>query len=114
MASPFPAPPIPLSKRLLDLALTVPGLVLISPVFGLTALAVFLADGRPVFFAQPRSGRGGEPFNVLKFRTMTCETDAAGRLLPDDARLHGWGRFLRATSLDELPELINVLRGEMS
>jgi sugar transferase EpsL len=109
----FP-PHIPISKRILDLVLTVPGLLLVSPVIGLVALWIRLAAGRPVIFAQVRPGYAGKLFRVFKFRTMTGETDAAGHLLPDEARLHRWGRILRATSLDELPELVNVLRGEMS
>ncbi len=81
---------------------------------GLVALWCRFAGGTPVIFAQVRPGYKGKLFPVYKFRTMTDEKDAAGKLLPDEARLHRWGRILRATSLDELPELVNVLRGEMS
>ena len=109
----FP-PGIPAPKRIFDLVLTVPGLVLFSPVMAVVALWIWFADGRSVIFSQARPGYCGKLFYVLKFRTMTCETDSTGKLLPDEARLHRWGRFLRATSLDELPELINVLLGQMS
>jgi lipopolysaccharide/colanic/teichoic acid biosynthesis glycosyltransferase len=107
-------PGVPLSKRVMDLALTVPGLVLISPLLLVLDLAVLLRHGRPVFFRQTRPGLHGESFELYKFRTMTDARDAQGRLLPDEQRLTGLGRFLRSLSLDELPELINVLRGEMS
>ena len=109
----FP-PGIPPPKRILDLALAVPGLLVLSPVMALVAAWIWLAAGRPVFFSQKRPGFHGRLFPVYKFRTMTGETDGAGRLLPDEARLHAWGRFLRATSLDELPELANVVLGQMS
>ncbi|MEN6479131.1 MAG: sugar transferase [Anaerolineales bacterium] len=101
-------------KRLLDLALTIPGLILVSPLLGLIALLVRWRMGPPVFFRQTRPGLHGEPFELIKFRTMTDARDAEGRLLPDAERLTRLGRFLRTTSLDELPELWNVLRGEMS
>jgi sugar transferase EpsL len=105
---------VPLRKRSLDLALTLPILVILSPVMVLTALAIWLLEGRPIFFRQPRPGLGGKIFTVIKFRTMRRETAPDGRLLPDSARLSRLGRLLRATSLDELPELWNILRGEMS
>jgi len=101
-------------KRLFDLALVVPGLVILAPVMGLIAVAVASKVGWPVFFFQRRPGLGGRPFVLLKFRTMTEEADGEGKLLPDEERLTRLGRFLRRTSLDELPELINVLKGEMS
>ena len=101
-------------KRILDLALTLPALLFLAPAMGLIALAVRLRLGAPVLFRQRRPGLHGEPFTLLKFRTMTGARDAAGNLLPDAERLTSLGRFLRATSLDELPELLNVLRGEMS
>jgi sugar transferase EpsL len=109
----FP-PGIPVSKRLLDLALAIPGLILVSPVMLVTALLVWIFHGRPVLFRQLRPGYNNRLFPVLKFRTMTNERGANGELLPDAERLTRLGRFLRATSLDELPELFNVLRGEMS
>ena len=102
------------SKRLLDLALSIPILVLLSPVLALVALLIRLSFGSPVHFRQQRPGLHGQPFSLYKFRTMTDARDEAGNLLPDSARLTSFGRFLRSTSLDELPELINVLRGEMS
>ncbi len=107
-------PGIPLSKRLLDLAITLPALVVLSPVLGILALLVWIYHGRPVIFTQVRPGYHNKPFPVLKFRTMTDTRDAQGRLLPDEDRLTRLGSFLRSTSLDELPELINVLKGEMS
>lgn len=101
-------------KRLLDLALTVPALVITAPLMGVLAGLVRLRLGAPILFRQQRPGRGGMPFTILKFRTMTDRRDAEGRLLPDAERLPRLGRLLRATSLDELPELWNVVRGEMS
>lgn len=105
---------IPLRKRLFDLLLTVPGLLLISPLLLLTAIAVALVHGFPILFRQRRPGYRGEPFTLYKFRTMREAQGAAGEPLADEARLTGLGRFLRSLSLDELPELFNVLRGEMS
>lgn len=101
-------------KRVFDLALTIPALILLSPVLAFTALLVRVKLGSPVIFRQQRPGLNGQPFTVLKFRTMTDTRDAQGNLLPDKDRLTSLGRFLRSTSLDELPELLNVLRGEMS
>ena len=85
-----------------------------APVLGAVALAVLLRHGRPILFVQQRPGLNGQPFRLYKFRTMRNATNDDGRPLPDDARLTALGRFLRATSLDELPELVNVVRGEMS
>lgn len=107
-------PGVPLRKRLFDLALTVPGLLLISPLLLALALLVAVTHGLPVLYRQRRPGYRAKPFLVLKFRTMQDLRDKRGELLPDEQRLTGVGRFLRSTSLDELPELINVLRGEMS
>ncbi len=101
-------------KRALDLALTIPALIVLSPVLLLIALSVRLTLGAPILFRQVRPGLHGKPFTLYKFRTMTDARDAQGNLLPDAERLTRFGRFLRATSLDELPELFNVLRGEMS
>ncbi len=105
---------MPRRKRMLDLTLATLGLVVLSPLFLLLALLVRLLLGKPVLFRQERAGYKGRPFTIYKFRTMTDARDAGGNLLPDAARLTRFGRFLRALSLDELPELFNVLRGEMS
>jgi lipopolysaccharide/colanic/teichoic acid biosynthesis glycosyltransferase len=89
-------------------------LVLLAPILCLTAFLVLLINGPPVLFRQQRPGYGDRPFWLLKFRTMTNARDASGALLPDAQRLTPFGRWLRATSIDELPELLNILRGEMS
>jgi len=101
-------------KRLGDIGLTLPALVLLSPLLVCLALLVRVRLGSPVLFRQIRPGVDGKPFYINKFRTMTDARDERGTLLADDRRLTGFGRFLRSTSLDELPELINVLKGEMS
>ena len=101
-------------KRLFDVTSSLAFLILLSPLLaGIAALARLLL-GSPVFVRQLRPGLHGRPFTLLKFRTMTEARDPAGNLLPDEQRLTRLGRFLRRTSLDELPELINVLKGEMS
>jgi sugar transferase EpsL len=89
-------------------------LLLFSPLLGLLALLVRIRLGSPIFFRQQRPGLHGRPFTLIKFRTMTDLRDTQGNLLPDVERLTKFGKFLRATSLDELPELWNVLKGEMS
>ncbi len=104
----------PRLKGLLDRVLAGAGLVVASPVLAVLMVAVRWRLGSPVLFRQRRPGLGGRPFELLKLRTMTDARDAEGRLLPDEARLTRLGRFLRRTSLDELPELLNVIRGEMS
>ncbi len=109
----FP-PGVPLVKRAFDLLVTLPVLILVAPVLGVIALLVRLKLGRPVLFSQARPGLNGEIFTLHKFRSMRDAFDADGHPLPDAARLTGFGRILRAASLDELPELWNVLRGEMS
>lgn len=101
-------------KRLIDIVGAATGLLLLSPLILLCAIAVARSMGRPVLFRQQRSGRGGKPFGMIKFRTMSDARDADGRLLPDGERLTRVGRLLRSTSLDELPELWNVLVGDMS
>jgi sugar transferase EpsL len=101
-------------KRFLDLALTVPALLLLSPVMAVVALLVRLKLGSPVLFQHQRPGIGGRPFVLIKFRSMTDARDANGELLPDEQRITQFGQTLRHTSLDELPELINVLTGDMS
>jgi sugar transferase EpsL len=106
--------PTPVSKRAFDLILVLPGLVLVSPILALVAVLVWIGIGRPVVFRQTRAGQGGAPFVSYKFRTMTDERDEKGELLPDEQRLTPIGRFLRSFSLDELPSLVNVLRGDMS
>jgi sugar transferase EpsL len=105
---------IPKSKRLFDLILTIPGVIVISPLLAITALLVRVFHGAPILFSQVRSGYMGKPFTVNKFRSMTLERDAEGNLLSDENRLTLFGEFLRASSVDELPQLYNVLRGEMS
>lgn len=105
---------VPVAKRLLDLVLTIPGLVLASPILLISALLVRWRLGSPVLFRQLRPGYKNRVFAVYKFRTMTDQHDEAGKLLPDEERLGKLGQFLRSFSLDELPELFNVLRGEMS
>jgi sugar transferase EpsL len=101
-------------KRLFDLALTLPALVLLSPLIAVAAVLTAVGVGSPILFRQQRPGLLGRPFILIKFRTMTDERDANGTLKPDAARMRPIGRFLRLTSLDELPQLWNVIRGEMS
>ncbi len=101
-------------KRALDLLLASTGLVIVSPLLAIIGFCVRLCYGSPAIFRQKRPGLKGAPFMLLKFRTMSDKRDATGALLPDAERLTRLGRFLRSTSLDELPELINVLKGEMS
>jgi len=101
-------------KRLFDLVLTIPGFLLISPLLLILALLVRIFHGSPIIFFQLRPGQNGKPFRMLKFRTMTNARDAAGNLLPDSDRLTSFGRFLRSTSLDEFPTLLNVLKGDIS
>ena len=103
-----------LFKRLLDLLTATVGLVVLSPIILAEAIVVRIAIGSPAFFRQTRPGLNGKPFEMLKFRTMADTRSACGDLLPDAERLGRIGRFLRAASLDELPELINVLKGDMS
>lgn len=94
-----------MEKRFFDLALTIPGFVLLSPLLAVIALLIKTRVGSPLLFRQLRPGLDGKPFMIYKFRTMTNERNGEGRLLPDSQRLTVLGRFLRATSLDELPEL---------
>ena len=101
-------------KRLMDIAVAAVGLVVLAPVFVLVGLGAALCLGRPLLYRQQRPGRNESPFTILKFRSMTDRVDSAGKALPDADRLGRFGRVLRATSLDEIPQLINVLRGEMS
>ena len=103
-----------IGKRLFDLTLTIPALLLLGPVMAVVAFLVRLNLGSPVVFRHQRPGLGGKPFILFKFRTMTDARDAEGKLLPDKQRVTRFGRLLRRFSLDELPELINVLKGDMS
>lgn len=101
-------------KRGFDLLVSGLGLIFLSPLIIVISLLVLISHGRPILFRQVRPGANGKPFEILKFRTMIYKTDKNGQLLPDSERLTRVGKFLRAFSLDELPEFINVLRGEMS
>jgi sugar transferase EpsL len=101
-------------KRMLDLVLTLPFCVVLSPLALVIALLVRINLGSPVIFRQARPGQGGRLFTIYKFRTMTNARSASGELLPDAERLTPFGNFLRTTSLDELPEMLNVVRDEMS
>jgi len=101
-------------KRLMDILGAMAGLLLLAPVIVLLSLLVRIKLGSPVLFRQTRPGRAGQAFQMAKFRTMTDARDANGELLPDAERLTGFGQFLRSSSLDELPELWNVLKGDMS
>lgn len=101
-------------KRTLDLTIALVALILLFPVMMAVAFLVRLKLGSPVFFCQQRPGLHGKPFKMIKFRTMTDAVDSQGVALPDESRLTRLGSFLRATSLDELPELFNVIKGDMS
>jgi sugar transferase EpsL len=105
---------VPLVKRAFDLLLTTFGLILISPLLAVVGFILLLNEGRPILFRQPRAGLHGCIFYIYKFRTMREAFDEQGHPLPDAKRISRLGRLLRASSLDELPELVNVLRGEMS
>ncbi|MCI9007014.1 MAG: sugar transferase [Lachnospiraceae bacterium] len=101
-------------KRLLDLCISVPLCIVLSPIMGIIALLVAVKLGRPVLFTQNRPGYKEKIFKMYKFRSMTDERDSKGELLPDEVRLTSFGKCLRSTSLDELPELFNILKGDMS
>jgi undecaprenyl phosphate N,N'-diacetylbacillosamine 1-phosphate transferase len=101
-------------KRLLDIIASGLGLLVLSPLFILIGIMVWIKLGRPIFFTQVRPGLNAIPFKMVKFRTMKDSRDSSGDLLPDELRLTKLGKFLRSTSLDELPELWNVLKGDMS
>jgi len=101
-------------KRLVDLILGITALILLSPILLITAILVSQKLGSPIFFTQVRPGKDGKPFKMVKFRTMRDAIDAQGNPLPDAERLTPFGRRLRSTSIDELPELWNVIKGEMS
>jgi lipopolysaccharide/colanic/teichoic acid biosynthesis glycosyltransferase len=101
-------------KSLIDRSIAAIALIILSPVLLVVAIAIALRMGRPVIFTQPRPGKDGRIFTFYKFRTMTDERDSQGNLLPDEQRLIPFGQFLRKTSLDELPQLWNILKGDMS
>lgn len=101
-------------KRPLDLVLSLAAIIILSPILLLIALLVRIKLGSPVIFKQQRPGMNEKIFTLYKFRTMTDERDEKGELLPDEVRLTDFGKFLRASSLDELPELFNILKGDMS
>ena len=101
-------------KRPLDAFLATGALIALSPIMAITALLVRTKLGAPIIFKQQRPGKDEEIFEIYKFRTMTDEKDADGNLLPDEVRLTSFGKFLRSTSLDELPELINIIKGDMA
>ena len=101
-------------KRLFDLAVGSTALIVLSPFLLAISVLVWRFLGQPVLFRQRRPGFLGKPFSIYKFRTMTDARDTGGNLLPDEQRLSPFGRFLRSTSLDELPELFNVVKGDMS
>lgn len=101
-------------KRCFDLVCSAILLLMTLPLLGLLAIGVLVISGRPILFIQRRAGRGGRPFYMYKFRTMRNAFDETGRLLDDKLRMTWFGQLLRSSSLDELPELINVLQGEMS
>ena len=101
-------------KHSMDFFLALILLLCLSPFFTLVAIAIWMKLGRPIFFSQIRPGFHARPFRIYKFRTMTTERDQQGNLLPDEKRLKTLGKILRALSLDEFPQLINVLKGELS
>lgn len=105
---------MPWSKRVFDLIAAALALLVLSPLIILLGLLVLVTFGPPIIFRQLRPGFKGRPFQIYKFRTMTEGTDPQGNPLPDSVRLTALGRVMRSTSLDELPELLNILRGEMS
>lgn len=101
-------------KRILDIIISFSAIVILSPVLLVLAILVRVKLGSPVIFRQQRPGLNGKIFGLMKFRTMTDERDEKGELLPDEVRLTSFGKKLRSTSLDELPEFFNILKGEMS
>jgi sugar transferase EpsL len=101
-------------KRIFDFFLALMGLILMSVPMAIIAILLWITSGHPILFTQPRPGKDGQIFKFYKFRTMTDERDSSGNPLPDEERLTAVGQFLRKTSLDELPQLWNVLKGEMS
>jgi sugar transferase EpsL len=105
---------VPVSKRILDILVSLVLLIILSPILLLVSILVLVFEGVPLFFCQERPGLGGKIFKVCKFRTMRTEREPSNNPLTDEVRITNLGKFLRRTSLDELPELINVMKGEMS
>lgn len=101
-------------KRIIDFLLSLIGIIILSPVLLIVSIMVRTKLGSPILFKQERPGLNGKIFKMYKFRTMTNETDENGELLPDEVRLTKFGKFLRSSSLDELPEMFNILKGDMS
>lgn len=101
-------------KQVIDYFTAIVSLLIVAPLLILLSILVYLDLGLPIIYSQTRAGKFGRPFRLLKFRTMSTETDQNGELLPDSARLSSFGKFLRRTSLDELPQLINILTGKIS
>ena len=101
-------------KRIIDISVSVFAILLFSPLLLVTVMLILLLLGRPIFYTQQRPGLHGLPFRIIKFRTMRNIVDSKGQPLPDEVRLTKFGRFLRSTSIDELPELFNILIGQMS
>jgi sugar transferase EpsL len=111
---PILPPSVPVSKRIFDLSLVIAGFVFIIPIITILTILVYSFHGRPILFRQLRPGFKSKPFIIYKFRTMKDVYDEQGHLLPDDQRITKFGHLLRSFSLDELPEIFNVLKGEMS
>jgi sugar transferase EpsL len=105
---------VPFSKRFFDILIALVVLILLSPILLLISIMLLVMDGLPLLFCQERPGLGGRIFRIYKFRTMKAERNISGELLQDENRITGFGKFLRRSSLDELPELFNVIKGEMS
>lgn len=103
-----------LIKRLLDLILSVIAIIILSPIFLIVSILILIKLGKPIFFVQPRVGKDNKIFNMIKFRTMKNTVDKKGELLTDSERLTSFGRKLRSLSIDELPEIINIIKGDMS
>ena len=103
-----------LLKRIIDIMCSLSGLIILSPVFLVVSILVYIKLGSPIFFTQERVGKNGKIFKMIKFRTMLDSRNKFGELLNDEERLTSFGKKLRSTSIDELPELINVLKGDMS
>lgn len=101
-------------KAILDFILSFTGFVILSPIFFIVFICLFFANSGKPFFFQKRPGKNGKIFSIIKFKTMTDKKDAGGNLLPDEQRLTGIGNFVRKTSLDEIPQLLNVIKGDMS